>query len=208
MSSIVPFPEIESREEKLLRSLLIFYRQDPQHIKDLAAISCQKTIISLREMDFTVTNYSKKNKVHYKLPNGELFRLHLDYKSQLRGHSKKQFDPFCRVGDKKKDPDRLGRMFLDFETMTPIFIETKDEIETYKNDESGVVTTVGQLNFFRWAINNKVVEYCFNNKESIVEQMDEECKKKKAAKKESKGNPKDTKEPQTDESTKVVIEFP
>ena len=56
-----------SREEMMLSKLLRFYKQDPQHLNILAAISKQKTIISLREMDYAVTNYSDNNKVIYKM---------------------------------------------------------------------------------------------------------------------------------------------
>src|SRR4051812_3348989 len=76
-----PEPEpIISREEALLNSLLRFYNQDPQHLNILSAISKQKTIISLREMDYTVTNYSNNKKVVYKLKDGTLFNMYLDYK--------------------------------------------------------------------------------------------------------------------------------
>ncbi len=179
------FQEIESTEEVLLKSLLRFYKGDDGHLRDLANISGGKTIISLREMDFTVTKYSKKHKVTYTLPDGSLFNMPLDYKAQLRGHSKKKFDPFCRKGD-TKDKTRLERIFLDFDTITPIYLKGLDK-ETIDNDyrsrTDGVVTNVGQLNFFKWAINNKVVEYCFKNKESIVEDMDSDTRAKKEAKK-------------------------
>lgn len=195
--------KIESRDEILLRSLLKFYKENPQHLKDLSAISSQQTLISLREMDFVVTKYSKINK--------DLYPLYLEYKAQLRGHSKKQLDPFCRVGDRKKDPTRMGRIFIDFDTKTPIFINnTEDEIE-YKKRTDGVVTTVCQLNFFRWAINNKIIEYCFNNKENIVNAMNAEAnirKNKKSIKKNSKDSKEDSKDSKDSKQSKVIIHFP
>ena len=183
--------KLQSREELLLTSLLRFYKQDPQYLNILAAISKQKTIISLREMDYTVTNYSDDNKVNYKLKSGENFNMYLDYKCQLRGFSKKCFDPFCR----------RQRIFLDYETKTPIFLE-EDEINDYKSDESGIVTTIGQLNFFKWAITNEVVDFCFMHKEAIDAQMELSDKKKK--------NVTDAKKPakSVDETVKVIIQFP
>ena len=130
--------QIVGREEALLNSLLRFYNQDPQHLNILSAISKQKTIISLREMDYTVTNYSNNNKIVYKLKDGSPFNMYLDYKCQLRGYSKKCFDPFCR----------RQRIFLDFETRTPEFLDEND-IDKYKLREDGLVTTIGQLAFFR-----------------------------------------------------------
>lgn len=198
------FVDIESNEEALLGKLLRFYKSNDQHLVDLASISSQNTIISLREMDFLVTKYSKKSKICYNLPDGRLFNLNLDYKAQLRGHSKKRFDPFCRLGD-KNDSGRLGRFFIDFETKTPEFLseKTPEELEEYRSRKTGVVTNVGQMNFFRWAINNKVVEYCFTNKNSIVEVMDEEYKSKKKAK-----VVKIPEEKSNKEISKFVVQFP
>lgn len=201
------FEKMESIEDLLLKSLLIFYKNDSQHLEDLAMISKQKTIISLREMDFLTTNYSKNNKVSYELSSGKMFKLHLDYKVQLRGYSKRRFDPFCR----------RARIFLDFETKTPIDLK-KNEEEEYKLREDGVVTTIGQLNFFRWAINNKVVEYCFNNKEDIDEEMEKNDKKKKEKKKREREEREEreekelkknvTKERKNIGERKIIIQFP
>ena len=65
--------------------------------------------ISLRVMDWFVTNYSKKNNISYLInkdgniinsisdnQTGKEFVVYLDYKLQLKGYQKKQFDPFCR----------------------------------------------------------------------------------------------------------------
>lgn len=185
--------DVDSREEIILKSLLRFYEQDDQHLNILAAISKQKTIISLREMDYTVTNYSNNNKVVYKLKDGTMFNMYLDYKCQLRGYSKKCFDPFCR----------RQRIFIDFKTKTPIFLEDSDIVD-YKFREDGIVTTIGQLAFFRWAIQNEVIEFCFNNKVKIDEEMEKMDKKKKSVsepidtKKDIKTNP---------ELVKVIIQF-
>jgi hypothetical protein len=189
-----PF-EIVSREELLLNSLGRFYNQDPQYLKILSLISKQKTSISLREMDYTVTNYSNNNKVIYKLKDNSSFNMYLDYKCQLRGYSKRNFDPFCR----------RQRLFLDFETKTPIFLDEK-EIEKYKLREDGLVTTIGQLAFFRWAILNEVVDFCFNNKEKIDEEMEKMDKKKNKAEKIKPNTAK--KDIKSIDTVKVIIQFP
>jgi hypothetical protein len=75
--------------------------------------------------------------------NGERFKVYTDYKLKLKAYSKKRFDPFCRW-------DRIQIPF------TPdTFIET----------------TIGQLNFFKWAIENKVLEYIELNYEAIESDM-------------------------------------
>lgn len=165
--------KLQSKEDVLLNSLLKFYKFNPQHLFTLSSISKQKTIISLREMDYTVTNYSYNNKIMYELKSGENFNVSLDYKNQLRGYSKKCLDPFCR----------RQRIFLDFKEMIPIILEN-DDIALYKQREDGIVTTIGQLNFFRWAISNEVVEFCFKNKKLIDKEMEITEKEKKRDKQE------------------------
>ena len=107
--------------------------------------------ISLRVLDWFVTNYSKKNNIVYNIEENKetkKFIVYLDYKSQLKAYSKKQFDPFCR---------RERLLFRDI------------------NDKM-INTTVGQLNFFRWAIKNKIVEYVENNLSAIEEDMNSSIK--------------------------------
>ena len=46
--------------------------------------------ISLRIVDWFVTNYSKKNNIYYKLNKGDHFTVYQSYKSQLKSFSKKK----------------------------------------------------------------------------------------------------------------------
>ena len=88
-----------------------------------------KPKMSLRILDWFVTNFSKKNNIsyHVKLNNkSKNFIVYLDYKAQLKAYSKKQFDPFCR----------------------------RERIKFYYGKDKYIVTTVGQLNFFKWALEN------------------------------------------------------
>ena len=88
--------------------------------------------ISLRVIDWFVTNYSREHDISYVLPQtGRRFNVHESYKSQLKAYSKRQFDPFCR----------------------------RNRIHFYYREDAMMQTTVGQLNFFRWAIENNVLEY-------------------------------------------------
>ena len=144
--------------------------------------------ISLRIIDWFVTNYSKKNNVGYLLNDGKQFIVYLNYKSQLRAYSKKQFDPFCRrerisyyysdkeellinqSHNKKKTPKKKDNTGDD-ETKTPIQESEEEDINDYPEGSLELVTTVGQLNFFRWAIENKVLEYIHDNLTKIEEDM-------------------------------------
>ena len=121
--------KIPCRRELLIRSLQRFYntRTDMKEVIDLLQGSGD---ISLRVMDWFVTNYAKKHNVSYTLLNQE-FSVYLNYKAQLKAFSKKLFDPFCR----------RERIEFQCENFTPF------------------ITTVGQLNFFRWCLEKDIFKY-------------------------------------------------
>jgi len=98
--------------------------------------------ISLRVIDWFVTNYCKKNNIFW-IENNTRFVVYLSYKLQLKAYSKKYFDPFCR----------RDRIYFS--------IKNNDYIET----------TVGQLNFFKWIIEHNIINYIKNNYEDIEKDM-------------------------------------
>jgi len=156
----------------LLESLTKYYG-DSHNMNKLLCILNGKQKISLRIIDWFVTNYSKKNNIHYLLykKDGETisftgetaeflkqFNTYHSYKSQLKSYSKKRFDPFCRRGR------------IQF---------------SYDGDKS-IDTTVGQLNFFKWAIDNLVIDYIQGHFQEIEEDMNLSYNMLKKQKKNSK----------------------
>lgn len=124
-----------SRNSLLLNNLLDFYKNEDNLDKMLKIITGDSNI-SLRIVDWFATNYAKKYFTLYNLENdnGEFikrFKVYNDYKLKLKAYSKKCFDPFCRW-------DRITIPYKEVK-----FIET----------------TIGQLNFFKWIIENKIIEY-------------------------------------------------
>jgi len=101
--------------------------------------------ISLRIVDWFATNYAKKNYTTYVIEgsNERRFKVYVDYKLKLKAYSKKRFDPFCRW-------DRIS--------------------VPYKNG-TFIETTIGQLNFFKWALENKVIDYLEEHYETIENDM-------------------------------------
>ena len=88
---------MSTRSELLLESLTKFY-DDPENAEKLKDILTTKTQgISLRNLEWFVTNYAKNRHVTYYSPTGRPFTVHVAYKSSLDGYSKKLFDPFCRT---------------------------------------------------------------------------------------------------------------
>ena len=85
------------------------------------------------------------------------FNTYQSYKSQLKSYSKKKFDPFCR------------RQRIEFE------YEQGKKIET----------TVGQLNFFKWAIENLIIDYILLHYSEIEQDMNQSYNQIKKHKKKS-----------------------
>ena len=136
-----------SQNSLLLNNLINFYKLDDNMEKMLSIINGMSPI-SLRIVDWFTTNYAKKNFTLYNIPyngvpNGKRFKVYVDYKLKLKAYSKKRFDPFCRW-------DRINI--------------------PYKNDTS-ILTTIGQLNFFKWAFENDVIKYIEANYIAIEKDM-------------------------------------
>jgi hypothetical protein len=140
-----------------------FY-SNKKNLEELTSILYGDSNLSLRVIDYFVTNYAREKEIMYKQPKDN-FMVYYSYKSQLKAYSKKQFDPFCR---------RERILF---------YIDKYDGVKN-----KPIRTTVGQLNFFRWAIENKVLDYLYKNTEEIEIEMNKFYKKTKNKK------PKVTKE--------------
>lgn len=139
---------IQSKQDVLLESLRAFYCQHPQHLRVLTDVlrgneTKQPKHISLRILDWLVTNYAKKNNIVCSTPGADTFNMFLEYKSQLKAYSKRFFDPFCR----------------------------RERLEFADADGKVFETTVGQLNFFRWALLNGVVEFGTRHNAQIENDM-------------------------------------
>lgn len=152
--------QITSQENMIMKSLEKFY-EVPENISLFIPIVNSESKISIRLIDHFVTKYSKTNKISYKIKENDIelsFNVHSSYKQQLKAYQKRHFDPFSRG-------DRI-----------PYFME-----------DSCVITTIGQLNFFRWFITKRVYEYILDNHEVIENDMNRKNKQdKKKGKKETK----------------------
>ena len=144
--------KIERKQDSLLRRLKDFYK-DEKNMKKLVNVLEKEGDLSRRVLDYLCTNYSKKNDVTYFLidSNGrrQPFNLHANYRNQLKAYSKMLFDPFRRH-------ERI--------TIACPFSEKKK-----------LETTVAQLNFFKWAIESKVLDWI--NKGDNLKKVDEDMAK-------------------------------
>ena len=128
----------------LLNKLLEFYK-DIENLDKMLGIINGDSKISLRIVDWFVTNYAKKFYTTYELKtqNDRRFKVYIDYKLKLKAYSKKRFDPFCRW----------------------------DRINIPYKEDTVVQTTIGQLNFFKWALDNEIINFIDENFDKIEKDM-------------------------------------
>jgi hypothetical protein len=87
--------QIQSQEQWVLHRLERFY-SNPQNLTKVEEILNGTSILSLRIIDWFVTNYAKKFNVAFTTSKNTYVIVYLSYKSHLKAYSKKMFDPFCR----------------------------------------------------------------------------------------------------------------
>jgi len=133
-------------QENMLLKSVEIFYNTLNYINDFITIISSNSKISIRLIDYFVTKYSKKNKINYKI-NEDTFNIYQSYKQQLKSFQKKNFDPFARG---LRIPYCIGG--------------------------SWVITTIGQLNFFKWFISKNILEYVNKNKDIIENDMNKNKK--------------------------------
>tara|TARA_Y100000748_G_C15486338_1_gene484877 strand:+ start:1573 stop:2223 length:651 start_codon:yes stop_codon:yes gene_type:complete len=131
---------VDNKHDLIMKKVRRFFDIEENFLQ-LKPILTQESEISLRVLDWSTTNWSRKNTVILETTrNGSLEKVNmfLDYKANLKAFSKRSFDPFCR----------RERIMLKF--------SCDPEQRTY-------ISTTAQLNFMKWAIETGVLEYCRKN---------------------------------------------
>jgi hypothetical protein len=132
----------ESARKLLMVSLSQFY-SNRAHMEAILPYINGNGAISLRMIDWFVTNYVKANNVILSQPGGRFINVYVSYRMQLKAYSKQQFDPFRR----------------------------RDRVSFHYDADETVETTVGQLNFFRWMLQHKILQYVQENAAAIERAM-------------------------------------
>ena len=184
--------KLDARQLLILQPLVEFY-SNHRNMFILVNILNGNSIISLRLIEYFVVNYVLKNKLKFNKAeyntdlrylvnnlNGQVYKkpvrkventyenilmVHDNYKSQLKQYNKKNFDPFCRTHRIK------------------FFYDTSSKENHYFD------TTVAQLNYFKWAISNHILDYILHNLKEIEDAMSAYEKKIKLEKKTKKTTP-------------------
>ena len=149
----------KSKEGIVLNSLLTYFENEEKKQLFIPIVT-ETSRISLRILDWFVTNYSKEHtKKIMRHKDFKDFDIYNSYKSQLKAFNKKLFDPFCRL-------------------------HTKKNINKFKfkyDDDKYIITTTGQLNFFKWAIENNVIHYVTEYYNDIKKDLKEKENFKKSS---------------------------
>jgi hypothetical protein len=146
--------DFTTKEKYYYRSIDKYYKQlSIDIIKLMIPIINSESKISLRQLDWLVTKYADKNMIIIKT-NNERINVHISYKAQLKSFKKKYFDPFKRY---------------------------KKFNYTFKIDNKDVkiVTTIGQLNFFKWVFKTEIINYVNNNFNILTPEMKKDKEKEK-----------------------------
>lgn len=128
---------IECKPELVISSLQRFYSTYPDVAKVMPYLDGEPPL-SLRIIDWFVTKYSRMSFVRYPL-HGQEFLVYLSYKGQLKAYSKQYFDPNCR----------------------------RERIMFKIPGHEAFMTTIGKLNFFRWALETQILDYIEAHQEEI-----------------------------------------
>ena len=137
---------VQCRQDQVVAWLQDFYTV-PGNLEKLISIVQGTSPVSLRLVDYFVTNYAKKMNTAFML-NDKHFLVYFNYKRELNAYSKRLFDPFCR----------------------------RERIMFEARDIPAFVTTVGQLNFFRWFIEKEIYEYVSANRDAVERDMNSTLK--------------------------------
>jgi hypothetical protein len=138
------------KKEKMLYEVLnnFFYQCTLEEVQMIIQIIDGNHLISLRFLDWFVTRYCYLYKLSIPINNSynkeQIFNINISYKAQLKSFKKRYFDPFRR---KKKFNFWFGK------------------------HELNILTTLGQLNFFRWALSFDVIKYAEKNYKEINGKM-------------------------------------
>jgi hypothetical protein len=146
-----------SKETLHFNKIKKFYVFSPEEVrKEFLSIVRKESNKSLRLFDWFVTKCAAKRTIKIKQSEDLLDRIdvHIHYKSELKTYKKTYFDPFKRK--------------------IKFFYTLK-----IGGEDVTFLTSLGQLNFFRWAFETGIVKYIDDNLDSLLTEMMESNRKDK-----------------------------
>jgi len=149
MSNVITIKDFKAKELMHYKKLDNFFCQcSKEECQMMVDIINGNHLVSLRFLDWFVTRYCYLYKLSINIENKYMkekdFNINISYKAQLKSFKKKYFDPFRR---KKKF----------------FYVSEKNDLV--------ILTTLGQLNFFRWAISYNIIKYTEENYRTIINKL-------------------------------------
>lgn len=137
---------IDSRIDKYMSMLDEFYNNlDDNTIYKIIDIINRRSKISLRLIEWVVSKYSQNHVIEIYSNDGSPMNIYNSYHIKTKVYEKKYFDLFRRVN-----------------------------VITYKfknNDNMKIETTISQLNFFKWLLENNIFWYIEENRDKLSKLM-------------------------------------
>lgn len=135
-------------QKDVMKQSLIEYFSDKSKLDIMLGVIKGQNRISLRLLEWFITNYSKQYNTSYMYHDevsGKLNRIkvHRSYKGTLRGYNKKKFDTFCRG----------------------------EHTEIPYEENTNIDSTIAQFRLFQWVIEKKMLDYIDEHYEEIVKDM-------------------------------------
>lgn len=134
-------------------SVVKYFDAHPEHWRDIVVPYMRGERWSGRLLNYAITNYFRRKKVFWIMPDGTLFDAHAETRLALSGVHKRGFDPFRRRLVER--PDHGYFLYQD------------------------VQVSVGLLTWFRWAIRNQVLTYITEHEHEIRKDMAKEARRRK-----------------------------
>lgn len=140
---------IPSNQQIILNNAKRFFEENPSFIKILYNINAGKSRLSLRLIDWFLTNYTREHETYINADDYRDKGVYKLYRSKLKKYNKKYFDTFCRG----------------------------DRIIIPQQDDNPLETTIGQLNLFHWLFSEGILSLIIQHREQVSQHMAQNTKK-------------------------------
>jgi hypothetical protein len=142
--------------ENMMKKIETFFSK-AEHMGKLLPFLRGTSKISLRMVEWFVFVHSMKTTVDWFI-GGNYFNVYLDYQAEMLENKKQKFDPMGRKWRKEKRKDGT-------------VVRVYHGINFFHTEKDFIVTSVAQLNFFRWFIGKGILDYVVENFDHLSAEM-------------------------------------
>ncbi len=167
----IPFVEnlkLNNTDKILFNNLDSYFKKLEDNRKNfMISVISRSSEISLRLIEWVINNYKVYSKI-YIHELGKYINIYNSYKMQISNYGKKNFDPFRR----NKSLSNTSKFYYAYDI---------------NNSNCYILTTIGQLNFFKWLFMNHIDSYIIKNNNLFIQYMNKSnIEKRKIPKKKEK----------------------